>query len=71
MSERPKPLKIWYTMIQSGLDPDFVTLATELSLQYEGMYELMCMWLEDENPRERELTLETIRETVKDCTREN
>jgi hypothetical protein len=37
------------SMIKSGLPPSFVANTVELALYYEGVYDLMVMWYEEED----------------------
>jgi hypothetical protein len=50
--------EIAVSMIKSGLSPSFVANAVELALYYEGVYDLMVMWYEEEG------TIEDIQKLI-------
>lgn len=53
-------------MRAAGLPADFITAAVKRAEEYEGTFELMALWRDETDPREREEALIDIQEAVDD-----
>jgi DNA-binding phage protein len=55
-------------MKKSGLSSDFITAAVKVASEFEGVYDLMKMWEEENEPKEREEIIADIQDMIDDCT---
>jgi hypothetical protein len=62
-----KLIEIGYKMIDSGLPIEFIVVAVNTALEFEGVYDLMQLWAEEEEPPEREKIIADIKELIDDC----
>lgn len=56
-------------MLKAGLPSQFVSSAVETAFRYEGVCELMQLWMEETDEAEREEIVADLQELVDDCTR--
>lgn len=62
-----KPHEIAFGMYKNGLPTDFIKKVGQLAGEYEGMYDLMKMWIETESEVEALLICKDLEELIKDC----
>ena len=63
-SQRVRVSEIAETMRKNGLSEEFVSDAVEVANYYEGMYDLFEIWNNEEDVKERELTVKAIQEEI-------
>ena len=61
-------MEIGIEMHKSGLSNKFVTDAVETAFEFEGVYDLMKMWSEEEDSSEQGEIVADIQELINDCT---
>lgn len=55
-------------MHKKGLPVDFITKVVELASEYEGAFDLMKIWIEEDSEEERSLVCKDLEEIIKDCS---
>lgn len=60
-------IEIGHKMNQTGLSKPFIAAAVETAFEFEGVYDLMKMWSEEEEPAEREEIVADIQDLINDC----
>jgi len=55
-------------MKKAGLSSNFITAAVKVALEFEGVYDLMKMWEEETELKEREEIIADIQDMLDDCT---
>lgn len=61
-------MEIGIQMHKAGLSNKFVTDAVGTAFEFEGVYDLMKMWAEEEVPAEKEEIVADIQDLINDCT---
>lgn len=61
-------IDIGYQMNQSGLPKEFVVEAVSTAFEFEGVYDLMKLWAEEEEETEREEIIADIQDMIDDCS---
>lgn len=61
-------IEIGHKMNQAGLSKPFIAAAVETAFEFEGVYDLMKMWAEEEVPTDREEIIADIQDLINDCT---
>jgi len=51
-------------MVKSGLSPSFIAKAVKVAEEYEGVYDLMAIWMDENFENEREEVLADIQELI-------
>lgn len=54
-------------MKKVGLPCEFVIQAIKLAVEYEGGYDLLNLWDEETDQKERDALIECIEDTIMDC----
>lgn len=60
---------ISHKMKQSGLPPEFISMAIRTALQYEGVADLIFLWNDEVADNERDEIISDIQELIDDCNR--
>lgn len=60
--------EIGLKMEKEKLSPDFITSAVRTATEFEGVYDLMKMWDEETDQKERDETLADIQDMIDDCS---
>jgi len=58
-------------MEKDGLSKDFVVMAVNTASDFEGVYDLMKMWNEEDDLEEREEIIADIQELIDDCNQKD
>ena len=53
-----------------GLHSDFITASVQTAMEFEGVYDLMKMWAEETEPKERQEIIADIQDMVDDCAQQ-
>lgn len=61
-------MEIGIEMHKSGLSNKFVTDAVGTAFEFEGVYDLMKLWSEEEDPAEQGEIVAEIQDLIIDCT---
>lgn len=61
-------IEIGHKMNQAGLSKPFIAAAVETAFEFEGVYDLMKMWVEEDVPADREEIIADIQDLINDCT---
>ena len=73
--QTPNPKIIIYTiaatMHQADLSDAFITTAVHVATDYQGVYDLMLMWQEAEDPKERDEIIADIQDMMDEVTETN
>jgi DNA-binding phage protein len=64
-------IEIGHLMLKSKLPKPFVAAAVETAFSYEGVYELMKMWTEENSKKERDEIVSDIQDLIDDCTQQD
>lgn len=54
-------------MNKSGLPSDFISLAVRTSMEFEGVYDLMILWRDEDDKKERSEIEADIQDMIDDC----
>ena len=54
-------------MKTAGLPANFISDAVQIALKFEGVYDLVKMWLEESEPKERNEIVADIQDMIDDC----
>lgn len=60
---------ISHKMKQSGLPPEFISMAIRTALQYEGVADLIFLWNDEVEANELDEIISDIQELIDDCNR--
>lgn len=60
-------IEIAHAMIQSGLPKPLIVDAVRTAYEFEGVYDLMKMWLEETDDHERDEVIADIQDLIEDC----
>lgn len=69
MKNKNKLFDIKVKMIQNGLSRTFVNLASQIAMEFDGVYDLFIMWNDETDQTECSEIIATIQELIKDCNR--
>lgn len=61
-------IEIGHQMNQAGLSKSFIAAAVETAFEFEGVYDLMKMWVEEEVASEKDEIIADIQDLINDCT---
>ena len=56
-----------HLMNQSGLPHKFIAAAVQTAFEFEGVYNLMKMWVDEEDQKERDEIVADIQDLIEDC----
>lgn len=59
--------KIGAQMKNTGLSSDFISAAIKTAMKFEGVYDLVNMWLYEKNAKERNEIIADIQDMIDDC----
>jgi DNA-binding phage protein len=57
-------------MKKQGLPADFITAAVETATEFEGVYDLMKLWINETDKKERDEIVADIQDMINDCEQE-
>jgi hypothetical protein len=58
-------------MNKAGLSTTFISEAVETALEFEGVYDLMKMWAEEKDSKEKEEIVADIQDLIEDCSQKD
>lgn len=61
-------IEIGHQMNQAGLSKPFIAAAVETAFEFEGIYDLMKLWAEEETSAEKDEIVADIQDLINDCT---
>ncbi len=61
-------IEIGHQMNQAGLSKPFIAAAVETAFEFEGVYDLMKLWVEEKVPAEKDEIVADIQDLINDCT---
>ena len=56
-------------MKKSGLSVEFITVAVNTATEFEGVYDLMKLWINESNEKERDEIVADIQDMIDDCAK--
>ncbi len=56
-----------HMMNKSGLPHEFIAAAVQTAFEFEGVYNLMKMWVDESDPKERDEIVADIQDLIDDC----
>ena len=68
---RVEIIEIGHEMNRAGLPKSFIAAAVETAFEFEGVYDLMKIWVEESDPAEREATIADIQDMVDECSQKD
>jgi len=63
-------VEIGHQMNQAGLPKEFIAAAVSTAFEFEGVYDLLKMWADEDDAKERNETIADIQELIDDCTQQ-
>jgi DNA-binding phage protein len=60
-------IEVGHMMNQSGLPHKFIAAAVQTAFEFEGVYNLMKMWVDEEDQKERDEIVADIQDLIEDC----
>jgi len=54
-------------MKKAGLPSDFIAAAVKIGMEFEGMYDLLKLWDEEQDQKERDELVADIQDSIDDC----
>ena len=60
-----------HQMNQAGLPKEFIAAAVSTAFEFEGVYDLLKMWADETDTKERNETIADIQELIDDCTQQD
>ena len=67
--QKVRVFEIAAVMAQTGISPSFIMKAIDFACQYEGVYELMVIWLTETDSVQKDYTITSIQEIIDDQTK--
>lgn len=61
-------IEVGHMMNQSGLPHKFIAAAVETAFEFEGVYNLMKMWADETDKKERDEIVADIQDLIDDCS---
>jgi DNA-binding phage protein len=61
-------VEIGHQMNQAGLPKEFIAAAVSTAFEFEGVYDLLKIWADEDDAKERNETVADIQELIDDCT---
>ncbi len=65
---RVEIMEIGHQMKKAGLSNPFVAAAVQTAFEFEGVYDLMKIWMEETDQEERDVTVADIQEMIDECS---
>ena len=65
---RMEAIEIAHQMNMAGLPKNFIAAAVETAFKFEGVYNLMKMWADEEDQEEKDETIAEIQDLIDDCS---
>lgn len=63
-------VEIGHQMNQAGLPKEFIAAAVSTAFEFEGVYDLLKIWADEDDAKERNETVADIQEMIDDCTQQ-
>lgn len=63
-------VEIGHKMNQAGLPKEFIAAAVSTAFEFEGIYDLLKMWVDESDENERSETIADIQEMIDDCSQQ-
>lgn len=60
-------IEVGHMMNQSGLSNKFIAAAVQTAFEFEGVYNLMKMWVDESDQKERDEIVADIQDLIDDC----
>ena len=60
-------IEVGHTMNKSGLSHEFIADAVQTAFEFEGVYNLMKMWIDESDQKERDEIVADIQDLIDDC----
>ena len=60
-------IEVGHLMNQSGLPHKFIAAAVQTAFEFEGVYNLMKMWMGEDDQKERDEIVADIQDLIEDC----
>lgn len=64
-------IEIGSMMHKKGLSNSFIAAAVETAFEFEGVYDLMKMWLEENDTKEQDEIIADIQDLIDDCSQKD
>ncbi len=64
-------IEIGHEMKVAGLPSAFITSAVKTAFEFEGVYDLLKIWQEEKDPKEKEMTIADIQEMIDECSQKD
>jgi DNA-binding phage protein len=61
-------IEVGHMMNQSGLPHEFIAAAVQTAFGFEGVYNLMKMWVDETDQKERDEIVADIQDLIDDCS---
>jgi DNA-binding phage protein len=61
-------IEVGHMMNKAGLPHKFIAAAVETAFEFEGVYNLMKMWVEEADKKERDEIVADIQDLIDDCS---
>lgn len=65
---RVEIIEIGHQMNRVGLPKQFIAAAVETAFDFEGVYDLMKIWVDESDKKEREATVADIQDMIDECS---
>lgn len=59
---------VGHQMHRAGLSDEFISAAVQTALQFEGVYDLMKMWSEENDDEEKNEIVADIQDMIDECS---
>lgn len=63
-------VEIGHQMNQAGLPKEFIAAAVSTAFEFEGVYDLLRMWADEGDEKEKNETIADIQEMIDDCSQQ-
>jgi DNA-binding phage protein len=61
-------VEIGHEMNQAGLPKEFIASAVSTAFEFEGVYDLLKMWVNEDDSAERDEIIADVQELIEDCS---
>ena len=68
VDSRMEIIEIGSAMKKAGLPSQFITAAVDTAFEFEGVYDLMKMWIDETDQEERDATVADIQDMIDECS---
>lgn len=63
-------VEIGHQMNTAGLPKEFIAAAVSTAFEFEGVYDLLRMWADEDDEKEKNETIADIQEMIDDCSQQ-